>query len=69
MHCFGIWLYRKIVVLRAKTVVLHAKTVVLPACLAKADEKFFFLQAKLEKIWKILSHFAYIKSGDRVPPL
>ena len=26
------------------------------------------MQAKLENFWKILSHFAYIKSGDRVPP-
>ena len=35
----------------------------------QTDKVQTFLQAKLEKIWKILSHFAYIKSGDRVPPL
>ena len=31
-------------------------------------KRIVFLQAKLEKFWKFLSHFAYIESGDRVPP-
>ena len=33
-------------------------------CAAYAQPTPFFL----EKSWKKLSHFAYIKSGDRVPP-